>query len=43
MTSVATLGGSPVNLTTGAIEYKPIPDEWARKYIGTRDVESAAC
>ena len=25
-----------VDLTTGKVEYKPIPDEWARKYIGAR-------
>ncbi|MBA4181479.1 MAG: aldehyde ferredoxin oxidoreductase [Anaerolinea sp.] len=36
-----TLGGyagrvAHVDLTTGKVEYKPIPDEWARKYIGAR-------
>jgi aldehyde:ferredoxin oxidoreductase len=25
-----------VDLTTGKVEYKPIPEEWARKYIGGR-------
>ena len=25
-----------INLTTGKVEYKPIPDDWARKYIGAR-------
>jgi aldehyde:ferredoxin oxidoreductase len=27
-----------VDLTTGKIEYKPIPEEWALKYIGARGV-----
>ncbi|PWH12558.1 MAG: aldehyde ferredoxin oxidoreductase [Anaerolineae bacterium] len=25
-----------VDLTTGTVEYKPIPEDWARKYIGGR-------
>lgn len=25
-----------VDLSTGAVEYRPIPEEWARKYIGAR-------
>jgi len=25
-----------VNLTKGQVEYKPVPEEWARKYIGGR-------
>jgi aldehyde:ferredoxin oxidoreductase len=25
-----------VDLTTGAVEYRPIPEDWARKYIGAR-------
>lgn len=25
-----------INLTTGKVEYKPIPEDWARKYIGAR-------
>lgn len=25
-----------VDLTTGTIDYRPIPEEWARKYIGAR-------
>jgi aldehyde:ferredoxin oxidoreductase len=25
-----------VDLTTGTVEYKPIPEDWARKYIGAR-------
>lgn len=25
-----------VDLTTGSVEYKPIPEDWARKYIGGR-------
>jgi len=36
-----TLGGfanrvAHVDLTKGAVEYKPHPEEWARKYIGAR-------
>lgn len=25
-----------VDLTAGKVEYKPIPEDWARKYIGGR-------
>lgn len=25
-----------IDLTTGTVEYKPIPEDWARKYIGAR-------
>lgn len=25
-----------IDLTTGKVEYKPIPEDWARKYIGAR-------
>ncbi len=25
-----------VDLTTGTVEYKPIPEEWAKKYVGAR-------
>jgi aldehyde:ferredoxin oxidoreductase len=36
-----TLGGyaqriGHVDLTSGTVEYKPIPEDWARKYIGAR-------
>ena len=36
-----TLGGfanriAHIDLTTGTTEYKPVPQEWARKYIGAR-------
>jgi aldehyde:ferredoxin oxidoreductase len=36
-----TLGGyahrvAHVDLSTGGIEYQPIPEDWARKYIGGR-------
>ncbi len=27
-----------VDLTTGTVEYKPIPEDWKRKYIGARGV-----
>ena len=27
-----------VDLTAGKITYKPIPEEWARKYLGARGV-----
>ena len=29
-----------VDLTAGAVEYKGIPEEWARKYIGARGLEA---
>ena len=25
-----------VDLTSGKVEYKPIPEAWARKYVGAR-------
>jgi len=25
-----------VDLSTGTVEYKPIPEEWAKKYVGGR-------
>ncbi len=27
-----------VDLTSGKVDYNPIPEEWARKYIGARGV-----